>query len=163
MIKKFFNTPLIIISFIGYIILTLLIFYFSLSSGEESSTQSAFVWSFISSVFNIKGNYESFIRKFFGHFLLFSALAVFASVVYYRASQILFKNNYQKYSIFITLLVGILTAGIAELLQTELFVQGRNASFVDLIIDFLGYLLGYLIFRILKFLYLYIIRNKNIQ
>ncbi len=153
MIKKFFNKPLIIISFVCYVILTILIFALSLTNGKDSSAQSSFVWSFISSILDVKGDYEFLIRKIVGHFLLFGALALHASVVYYRLSQTIFSDKVLVYSTIITLLVGFVTALISEFLQLSLFVEGRTASLFDIFIDFLGFIFGYLAFIIFKSIY----------
>ena len=158
MIKKFFNRPLIVISFICYIVLTVLIFALSLTDGEESTMQSAFVWNIISSILGVEGNYEHLIRKILGHFLLFSALAVFASIVYYRLACLIFTKRVNVYAIILTLLVGLITATISEILQLEYFTLYRNASLFDLLINFLGYIFGYLFYIIIKS---YIDKNKK--
>lgn len=152
MIKNFFNKKSVVVCFIFYILITLFIFVSSLTSGKESGEQSAFVWSIISSVFNIKGDYELFIRKALGHFSSFFVLAIFATVVYYRVAELSFKNRRNLYFVVIALLAGALTAVIAEVFQLPIFVSGRSASAVDMLIDFSGYFLGFLIANFIRFI-----------
>ena len=152
MIKKFFNKPIVIISFVLYLLLTLLIFISSLTSGEDSGEQSAFVWSIISNILNIEGDYELFVRKALGHFSFFLTLAIFASVVYYRLVEITFTKHQKLYHVIITLLVGMLTATLAEVFQLPIFVSGRSANIVDVLIDFSGFVLGFILYSFIKFL-----------
>lgn len=152
MIKNFFNKKSVVVCFIFYILITLFIFVSSLTNGKESGEQSAFVWSIISSVFNIKGDYEFFIRKALGHFSSFFILAIFATVVYYRVAELSFKNRRNLYFVVITLLAGALTAVIAEVFQLPIFVSGRSASAVDMLIDFSGYFLGFLVANFIRFI-----------
>ncbi len=161
MIKKFFNKPITVVCFIAYILITFYIFFSSLQNGRESSSQSSFVWALLSNVLNVAGNYEWLIRKMLGHFLLFSALAVFSGVVYYRALEMLESKNTEVLAVIITLLVGLLTAVISEVLQLPVFVSGRSAQFSDVLLDFCGYLLGYFVYRIIKLFALYIIYRKR--
>ncbi len=161
MIKKFFNKPIIVICFVFYILITVYIFYSSLQSGSESSKESSFVWAFLSSVLNVTGDYERFIRKALGHFALFGALAVFSSVVYYRLAEIFEYKNTNLLALILTLSVGFLTAVISEVLQLPVFVSGRSAQFTDILLDFCGYFLGYFLYRIIKFFALYIIYRKK--
>ncbi|MBR2377574.1 MAG: VanZ family protein [Clostridia bacterium] len=152
MIKNFFNKKSVVVCFIFYILITFFIFASSLTNGKESGEQSAFVWSIISSVFNIKGDYEFFIRKALGHFSSFFVLAIFATVVYYRVAELSFKNRRNLYFVVITLLAGALTAVIAEVFQLPIFVSGRSASAVDMLIDFSGYFLGFLVANFIRFI-----------
>ena len=147
MLKKFFNKPIIVFCFVFYLLTTLLIFISSLTDGEISGEQSAFVWSILSTILNIEGNYELFIRKILGHFFCFLVLAIFATVVYYRLVEILFTTYKSFWFVFITLLVGLLTAIFSEILQLPLFVDGRNGNFLDIVIDFCGYFLGFILLR----------------
>ncbi len=154
MIKRFFNRPIIIVCFIFYVLLTFVIFFFSLTDGKSSGEQSSFVWSIISTAFNINGNHEFLVRKLLGHFSVFIALAIFASVVYYRLVEIIFKTRITFYFTVFTLLAGLLTAIISEILQLPIFVNGRSAEIFDVLLDFFGYLLGFLIaFFILPIIY----------
>ncbi len=145
MIKKFFDKPSVIICFIFYVLITFFIFLSSLTDGKESGEQSAFVWSIISSVLNLKGDYELFIRKAIGHFSSFFLLAIFASIVYYRVVEMLFTKRRNLYYLIIVLLVGFFTAFLAETFQLPIFVNGRSASVLDVLLDFSGYFLGFLI------------------
>lgn len=150
MIKSFFSKKSVVVCFIFYILITLFIFVSSLTSGKESGEQSSFVWAIISNVLNIEGDYELFIRKAIGHFSSFLVLAIFASVVYHRVAALNFKGHVNLYFAIITLIAGLLTATLAEIFQLPIFVSGRSASFIDVLIDFSGYLLGFLCFNLAR-------------
>ena len=152
MIKQFFNNYKIIVCFIFYILITLFIFLSSLTNGKESGEQSSFVWAILSTALNIEGNYELLIRKLLGHFGIFLLLAIFASVVYYRFVEIIFTNRVLFYFVFFTLLAGLLTAVLSEIFQLSIFVSGRSAEFKDILIDFSGFLLGFIVFISCRFL-----------
>lgn len=143
--KKFFEKPITIVCFIFYILITLIIFLSSLTDGKVSGEQSSFVWSILSATFNIEGNHELFVRKVFGHFCAFLVLAIFASVVYYRLVEILFTKKLNFYFIIFTLLAGLLTATISEIFQLPIFVSGRSSELSDVLLDFSGYILGFII------------------
>ena len=51
-----------------------------------------------------------------------------------------------------TLLAGILTATISELLQLNVFTTERGASVIDALIDFSGFLLGTAILFVIDFI-----------
>ncbi|MBO5926257.1 MAG: VanZ family protein [Clostridia bacterium] len=150
MLKKFFSSPSSTIFFALYLFLTLVIFAFSLRNGTESSNDSSFVWAVLSSVFNVEGNYEFLIRKLIGHFLMFLLLAILGSIVYYRIVIISPFKRKRLFFALLTLTAGLLTAIISELLQLNFFTIGRNASITDVLIDFSGFLLGFLLFLFFK-------------
>lgn len=96
-------------------------------------------------------DFASFIRKAFGHFLLFGASAVFST---WSMFLILDKSIKKKWLIIlISTLFGLFIAGGTELIQ--LFVPLRSGSIIDIGIDLIGYiaftaltvLVGYLIGR----------------
>ncbi len=159
MIKKFFSKPITVVCFIFYLLTTFYIFYSSLQNASESSKHSSSVWSFLSKALNVFGDYEGLIRKLIGHFLLFSTLAIFASVVYHRIAKLVKTNNVFVFSLCLTLTVGLITATISELLQ--LFADGRSAQVSDVFLDFCGFVLGYILYLLAKRIALYIIYRKN--
>ncbi len=161
MIKKYFSSPFIIFCFIAYVFLTALIFSLALTDGATSTEQSNSVWDFLAKIFNWGEEFKVFVRKFIGHFLMFLALAFFATIVYYKLSVLTFKKHVFVLSLIITLLIGFITACISELFQLEFFTDDRNASFLDVVIDFLGYLLGYGFCLSLNRIVRYIIYRKG--
>lgn len=114
-----------------------------------SATSKTFDGLVISKEYKVVLPFDFIIRKIVGHFLLFTILAFFAKAVYYRLAKTVFNKNTLPFSILFTVLAGILTASIAEFLQLGLFVMGRSASFVDILIDVSGYLLGFTILIII--------------
>ena len=93
----------------------------------------------------VRYSYQTYIRKIIGHFSLFFTLAIFAFVVYYRLAERVKPSAKLLFGLVFTLTAGILTAGLSEVLQSGLFVSGRNPAFVDALIDLGGYLLSTLI------------------
>lgn len=90
-------------------------------------------------------NHESFVslvRKAFGHFGLFMVSGFFSSLAFYLAISPFNKQKYYQI-IIIALAFGLLMGLITETIQ--LFVPGRSGEITDVLIDFSGYLLGFLI------------------
>ena len=90
-------------------------------------------------------NHESFvslIRKAFGHFGLFMVSGFFSSLAFYLSISPFNKQKYYQI-IIIALAFGLLMGLITETIQ--LFVPGRSGEITDVLIDFSGYLLGFLI------------------
>lgn len=143
MLKKYFSNAFIVICFICYLFLTGLIFYFSLADATTSTSQSNSVWEIFARLFGWGEDFKVFVRKFIGHFLMFLTLALFATIVYYKFSILFFEKHAFAFSMILTLLVGFLTASVAEIFQLEVFTVGRHASFKDVLINFSGYALGY--------------------
>ncbi len=114
-----------------------------------TATSKNFDGLVISKEYKVVLPFDFTIRKIFGHFLLFTILSFFAKTVYYRLAKTVFNKNTLLFSILFTVLAGILTASISEFLQLGLFVMGRSASFVDILIDASGYLLGFAILIII--------------
>lgn len=136
-----------------YIFITLVIFTKALENSEKSQASSDQVTDIVVDTINgvtpgdnsITDNFDIeeikvFIRKVIGHFGLFLVLGVFSTLTYFYFS------NKKYISLIIILIVGILTAACSELLQ--LFADGRNPSFIDIIVDYLGYFIPVIIFYI---------------
>ena len=88
------------------------------------------------------GNYKSFsefIRKSIGHFLLFLASGVFTFLsCYYLLKE---KSKLKLWQIvLIAALVGLFFAGLSEFIQY--FIPSRFGSFIDVGVDYLGYMIG---------------------
>ena len=96
-------------------------------------------------------SFVTFIRKAFGHFGLFmvsgllSSLAIYLSINPFRWSK-----HYM--AIVFSLEYGLLMGLLTELIQ--LGVLGRSGELLDVLIDFSGYLLGFLIILLVVFLIL---------
>ena len=103
-------------------------------------------------------SFATFIRKAFGHFGLFAISGLLSSLAIY------FAFNPWKWSKYYLLIIMSLGFGLLMGLTTELIqlnVPGRSGEFLDVLIDFSGYLLGFLI--ILLILFLIIRKNKKQQ
>ena len=103
-------------------------------------------------------NHESFVtfvRKAFGHFGLFSISGLLSSLAIYLAVKpAKWSKNYLL--IIISLAFGLFMGSLTELIQTN--VEGRSGEFTDVLIDFSGYLLGFLIILLVVFLF---IKHQN--
>ena len=100
-------------------------------------------------------SFATFIRKLFGHFGLFVISGLLSSLAIY------FAFNPQKWSKYWLLIVISLVFGLSMGITTELIqlnVPGRSGKFRDVLIDFSGYLLGFLIILLILFL---IIRKQK--
>lgn len=90
-------------------------------------------------------NHDSFglfIRKLFGHFGLFVISGLLSSLaIYFSFNPLINKKYYQ--IMIISLCFGLLMGLITEMIQ--LFIPGRSGELLDVLIDFAGYLLGFLI------------------
>lgn len=101
-------------------------------------------------------SFATFIRKAFGHFGLFAISGLLSSLAFYLVLNP-FKWSKNWLIMVISLAFGFGMGGLTEFIQTH--VQGRSGEFRDVLIDFSGYLLGFLI--ILLVLFLIIKRQKK--
>lgn len=99
-----------------------------------------------------ESNYDAFVtfvRKAFGHFGLFAISGLLSSLAIY-----LLINPMKWAKHYLTAIIGLsfgLTMGaITEIIQLN--VPGRSGEFLDVLIDFSGYLLGTLIIALILFL-----------
>ena len=99
-------------------------------------------------------SFATFIRKAFGHFGLFAISGLLTSLAVY------FAFNPMKWSKYWLLIVIVLTFGLGMGFLTEgiqLSVPGRSGELKDVLIDFSGYVVGFLIILLVLFL---VIRNQ---
>ena len=85
--------------------------------------------------------FEVAIRKGLGHFLIFGFASIFNTLSFY-----LFLNDKLKKKYLIPLIslgLGFFIASLSEFIQY--FIPGRSASFLDVLLDTFGYLLGLLV------------------
>ncbi len=121
-----------------------------------TATSKKFDGLTISKTYKVVLPFDYVIRKLFGHFLMFTLLAIFAKTVYYRLARLTASKKPLLFSILFTLLAGILTAGLAEIFQFGLFVDGRTASIIDVAINSCGYILGFIVWLVID-----LIKNKK--
>lgn len=122
-------------------------------SAQESGRFSRFVAGFLnffSPNYINEGNFDSFasiIRKLAGHFGLFCIDGILSTLSFH-----LFLKD-TKISSWITvgisLVLGFVIASISELIQ--IFTPDRYGSWLDILIDFSGYLLGFLLLSAVLF------------
>ena len=107
-------------------------------------------------------NYKSFselVRKSIGHFLLFLVNGVFTFLFMYELNKdVNYKHKKKWHYIVVTLLFGLLLAGLSEFIQ--FLVPTRFGSFVDVGIDTLGFFIGVGITLLVVYL---INRHKHIK
>ena len=100
-------------------------------------------------------SFVTFVRKAFGHFGLFAISGLLSPLAIYLSL------NPFKWSRYWILIVISLSFGLAMGVLTEtiqLSVPGRSGEFKDVLIDFSGYVLGFLIILLILFL---IIHHQN--
>lgn len=103
-------------------------------------------------------SFSEFVRKSIGHFLLFLVNGVFTFLFFYELDKdINYKFKKKWHYIAISIILGLFFAGLSEFIQY--LVPTRFGSFIDIGVDFGGYLLGVLI--ILLIIYLIKRRNNN--
>ena len=101
--------------------------------------------------------FAAFIRKAVGHFGLFMVSGSLTSLAIYLALDPLKKFKYWML-IIMSLGFGLFMGILTEIIQLN--VDGRSGEFTDVLIDFSGYLLGFLIILLILFL---IIRKQKRQ
>ncbi|MCR4879342.1 MAG: VanZ family protein [Bacilli bacterium] len=106
-------------------------------------------------------SFSEFVRKSIGHFLLFMADGIFTFLFLYELNkEVKYKGKKEWHYVVFSLVLGILLAGLSELIQH--FVPTRFGSFKDVAVDSLGFILGALI----TYLIIYLIKrhqNKKIK
>lgn len=89
---------------------------------------------------NLVKNVGQFVSKIMGHFSLFVVEGIVA--LWFILNN---KNKKSWINILIYASIGLGIAAFTEILQLPIFLQGRNASIKDVILDFSGYVVGGLI------------------
>lgn len=134
---KLYNTLLCML-FAFFIFLT---FYLNFSNGSESKQQSSFFLDIFNHIFNFllpnrSLNIEEIdglhyvIRKFIGHFMLFSIDGVLTFFVF---------NMFSKKNFKYTIIFGVVFAFICEFMQ--LMAGGRSFALLDICLDFFSFIL----------------------
>ena len=101
--------------------------------------------------------FAAFIRKAVGHFGLFMVSGSLTSLAIYLTLDPLKKFKYWML-IVMSLGFGLFMGILTEIIQLN--VDGRSGEFTDVLIDFSGYLLGFLIILLILFL---LIRKQKRQ
>ncbi len=103
---------------------------------------------------SVWGNFSSFVRKYIGHFLCFVALGLCTSCACY-----LLLNN-KKHAFVVTPTTTFAIAGLSKIFQLPLFTSGRYALFFDVILDFVGAMLGMAIFALILYTVIFIWKKR---
>lgn len=156
---------LLIIFLVLAVLINVYIIYHACLNGADSSQASQGVVEVSEDVVNTvkpgtvtEANYNefaTFIRKAFGHFGLFSISGFLSSLSIFLLINPA-KNSKYYMPIVISLEFGLLMGLITETIQ--LGVDGRSGELTDVLIDFGGYLLGFLLILLMLFL---IIKHLN--
>lgn len=141
--------------FILIILVSVIIFGFSAQDGEKSGNLSKSIITKIADIINVKENNknefivqgEKVIRKM-AHFTIYTLLGICVMGFLSTFNLKIVKQ------VIITGIYGFFYATTDEFHQ--MFINGRNASFLDIMIDSLGILFGILIVYVL----VVIIKNK---
>ena len=147
-----------IIFSILYVISVFFFYYMSLENGDNSSHHSGFVTDIVINIILIfKKNWivdysliHNFVRKFIGHFCYSGLIGVLGFCSWY------FLRLKVRESMIINLMIGILIAGVGEILQ--LIPNDRGPSFGDFLINYMGYISGVIIILLIVQL---IIKKNN--
>lgn len=127
-----------------FILISTVIIVSASFSGEVSSEQSGTLLTVLVNVLNFfKINLSEsaldvlhgIVRKLIGHFGIFFLDGIFA----YLSSFYLLKYS-NRTKLFMSLILGLFIAGLSEFIQ--LFAPERGPSLGDVMIDFLGFLVG---------------------
>lgn len=136
--------------------------------GKKSAEESNAIAGLVATIINAfksgtinDSNFADFsrvIRKLLGHFLAFTVDAVFVSLTTYC---FLITQKWYKvyYPIALTFGIGLVVAGLSEFLQ--IFTDDRYGSYIDILIDMGGYLLGMIIVFLILFLTRKLIINQK--
>ncbi len=150
MLKLFKDRKPIVYIFLGiYVFLiAVLIFESCLRESNNAINDEFFanIYSFLSNTGeNVsEGNaitFDEFVKKFAGHLAFYTTTSVVGFLFFYFLLEE--KEHKLIFAMCWALLVGLLVAGISEWIQY--FVPSRNASFRDVLTDFLGTLFGVLL------------------
>ena len=94
-------------------------------------------------------SFASFIRKAFGHFGLFAISGFLTSLsIYFIVRPLKWNKHY--IIIIMSLAFGLSLGILTEIIQLN--VPGRSGQFTDVLIDFSGYILGFLIILLIMVL-----------
>lgn len=92
-------------------------------------------------------NFKTFVRAFFGHFMLFTLFGIFLSTFLFLVSKP--RGSYPISGV----IIGLALAVISELLQLPSVNTGRGASIRDVLTDLIGLVLGIVITSTILLLY----------
>ena len=96
---------------------------------------------------NIPGWFTTLIRKLFGHFGLFAVSGIITSLAVYFSLKFHERFFHHYHMGVLSLIIGLVMAFGSELCQ--LIPSGRSCEIRDVLIDFSGYLMGFLLLSII--------------
>ncbi len=96
-------------------------------------------------------DFQGFIRKALGHFMLFFVDGFFGFWTFYLFLKAKTPNKKLFLGTALSLLTGLIMAALSEIIQ--IFIPLRSASVFDVLLDFSGYLLVTLILLLIVYLY----------
>lgn len=140
--------------------INMLIIVYSCFNGYRSSMQSSRVATVVENVVNTfnptavtnsnRDQFKGVIRKLVGHFGFFFVSGIFSTLsIYFLINK---KKWYKFYYLIpIGLGFGLFWASLSEIIQ--LLIPGRSGQFSDVMIDFLGYMITFLIVFLIIYLY----------
>ena len=144
------------------IAISAVIFGFSAQDGETSGGISKRVITIIADIINLNGDTRNiFVKKGEGvvrklaHFGIYTLLGL-ASMGFIATFNLKRKNQ-----ILITIIWGFIYASTDELHQ--MFINGRNASFLDVLLDTSGVIFGILLVIFIMYCYKKYYLKKNIE
>lgn len=146
-----------------YILAVSYFLYMNLSNSDKSQEQSSVVTDTVIDVittFDEDWNYQydnvhSVVRKLFGHYGYSLMMGVLGFLTLYFF-KIRLKNIF-----IINLILGLFISSIAELFQ--MIPEGRGPSYVDVLINYSGYISGLLLIFLIIKISIYIVNKKRVE
>lgn len=147
MLSLFKNRKPVVYIFLGiYIFLIGVLIFESCLKESNNAINDEFFANIYAFMSNTGGNanegiaitWDEFVKKFAGHISFYLLMSVVGFLFFYFLLEE--KDHNVIFSMCLSLFVGLLVAGISEWIQY--FVPSRNASFRDILTDFLGVLIG---------------------
>lgn len=124
---------------------------------RATSLQNPEIYDEITIKVSLFSNFSSFVRKVIGHFTGFAVLGLGFAVCYFLLMRP--RWSYAPCA----LISGFLVATLSEVFQLPIFVSGRGASWVDVMIDTLGVATGIAVASLIIFIYLIVIKVSKKQ
>ncbi len=97
-------------------------------------------------------SFKLFVRKFIGHFAAFGLLGVGV------LTCCLLMLKKKGWSAVVAPVITFAVAGISEIFQLPIFTSGRTASFIDVVIDFAGSVIG-MVLTLIIFVSIYVVSD----
>lgn len=124
---------------------------------RATSLQNPEIYDEITIKVSLFSSFGLFVRKVIGHFSAFAVLGLGFAVSYFLLAHP--RWTYAPCA----LVSGFLVATMSEVFQLPIFVSGRGASWVDVMIDTLGVATGIAVASLIIFIYLIVIKVSKKQ